>query len=121
MLKHGANVEGNVNAKHEYNALMVAVDQAHVDTSRLLLSWGANVNHYSYDGVCCYQEVTFKFVGKKADKSLRIIKLLLLYGANIRDKYLRDDYLTTPMNIAINDVEGKGAARLKSGGHESSH
>ncbi len=106
-LRYGASVNPSDDIS-ETSVLMVAVYYAHIETSRLLLKSGANVNH----SISSWSHVLFGVL-KYTDaslQSLRIMKELLLYGANIRkahltDLYHRDDLVINPLHIAMKAVE----------------
>ncbi len=91
--------------RNEHSALMVAVENAHIETSRLLLKSGADVNHSCSGPIYSCTELVVKIQGATADKSLTIMKMLLFYGADLWALNLRDEDIATPLNIAMEEIE----------------
>ncbi len=104
-INKGANV--NVRNTDGYTALMLAAGRSDLPRAQLLLSRGADVNLVSKKN----KETALHLAASSADddNSLKIVILLLRYGANVHAKNAKGD---TPLHKAIN-IRGNYANRRK--------
>ena len=100
LLIYGAEVDLVLDDRST-SALMVAVGYSKLEMTRLLLKWNANVN------LCIQNPLLGTFGFSEPPPDLRIMRLLLLYGADIRQPYLGATFSTcsTPLLISMRRLE----------------
>ncbi len=109
-LKYGAEINC-LDDIWNHNALMVAVDRGHVDLSKVLLTWGADLDHsIPHSFIRCPPGIAVTYQRNIPAKSLMLMRILLLYGSDIRKADLTvlnyRDPVSTPLSIAMKAVEG---------------
>ena len=115
-LKYGAEINC-LDDTWNHNALMVAVNRGHVELSKVLLTWGADLNHSIPHSFIRYPPgIMVRYQRNIASKSLMLMRILLLYGSDIRKADLTvlnyRDPVSTPLSIAMKAVEGSGNKKI---------